>query len=250
MIKIKIPKQNASDDDVIISDLFFKSGEYVEEGDIIFGYETSKADFEFEAENSGFLYYNFSVGDSVQVQTDVAYLSDSELTSDEIKKIFPVSDETNFSEKNITKKALKLIKENSIDVKEFKEDLITEKVVKDFLNRITKKEPTVNINFKENDIVIMGIGGHASMCIDILLEQNDFKLVGFIDKIETIDKKYNLNYLGSLENLDKLISMGLKNLIIGVGFSGNLKKREKYYDEFSKKINIPTIIHKKSNNRK
>jgi sugar O-acyltransferase (sialic acid O-acetyltransferase NeuD family) len=246
MIKIKIPKQNASDDDVIIFDLFFKSGEYVEEGDIIFGYETSKADFEFETDNSGFLYYNFSVGDSVQVQTDVAYLSDSELTSDEIKKIFPVSDETNLSEKNITKRALKLIKENSIDVKEFKEDLITEKVVKEFLSRITKKEPHVNINFKENDIVIMGVGGHASMCIDILLEQNEFNLVGFIDKIEISDKKHNLKYLGSVENLDNLISMGLKNLIIGVGFLGQQNKREKYYDEFSKKINIPTIIHEKS----
>ena len=195
---------------------------------------------------NNFLYYNFSVGDSVQVQTDVAYLSDSELTLDEIKKIFPVSDETNFSEKNITKKALKLIKENSIDVKEFKEDLITEKVVKEFLSSLSKKEPTLNINFKKNDIVIMGIGGHASMCIDILLEQNEFNLVGFIDKIETSDKKHNLNYLGSLENLDNLISMGLKNLIIGVGFAGQLKKREKYYDEFSNKINIPTIIHKKA----
>ena len=157
-------------------------------------------------------------------------MSDSELTSDEIKKIFPVSDETNFSEKNITKKALKLIKENSIDVKEFKEDLITEKVVKEFLSSLFKKEPNVNISFKKNDIVIMGIGGHASMCIDILLEQNKFNLVGFIDKIETSDKKHNLNYLGSLENLDNLISMGLKNLIIGVGFAGQLKKREKYYD--------------------
>jgi sugar O-acyltransferase (sialic acid O-acetyltransferase NeuD family) len=246
MIKIKIPKQNASDDDVIISDILFKSGEYVDKDTIIFEYETSKANFEFEIVNSGFLYYNFSVGDSVQVQTDVAYLSDSELTSDEIKKIFPVANETNFSEKNITKKALKLIKENSIDVKEFKEDLITEKVVKEFLSSLSKKEPTVNINFKKNDIVIMGIGGHASMCIDILLEQNEFNLVGFIDKKETLDKKYNLNYLGSIENLDNLISMGLKNLIIGIGFAGNLKKRDKYYDELSAKINIPTIIHKKA----
>jgi UDP-perosamine 4-acetyltransferase len=84
------------------------------------------------------------------------------------------------------------------------------------------------------------------MCIDILLEQKKFNLVGFIDKIETSDKKYNLNYLGSLENLDNLISMGLKNLIIGIGFTGQLKKREKYYDEFSDKINIPTIIHKRA----
>ena len=246
MIKIKIPKQNASDDDVIISDIFFKSGEYVDEDTIIFEYETSKANFEFEIVDSGFLYFNFSVGDSVRVQTNVAYLSETELNSDEIKKLLPASDEINFSEKNITKKALKLINENSIDVKEFKEDLITEKVVKEFLRKISKKEPTVNINFKKNDIVIMGIGGHASMCIDILLEQNEFNLVGFIDKIETSDKKHNLNYLGSLENLDKLISLGLKNLIIGIGFSGNLKKREKYYDEFCNKINIPTIIHKKS----
>lgn len=244
MIKIKIPKQNASDDDVIISDIFFKSGEYVNEGTIIFEYETSKANFEFETVKSGFLYYNFSVGDSVSVQTDVAYLSDSEFNSDEIKKLFPASTETNISEKNITKKALKLIKENSVDVKEFKEDLITEKVVKEFLNSLSKEEPNLNINFEENDIVIMGIGGHASMCIDILLEQNEFNLVGFIDKYETLDKKHNLNYLGSLENLDNLISMGLKNLIIGVGFAGQLNKREKYYDEFSEKINIPTLIHK------
>ena len=246
MIKIKIPKQNASDDDVIITDIFLKSGEYVDEDTIIFEYETSKANFEFETVNSGFLYYNFSVGDSVKVQTDVAYLSDSELTLDEIKKLFPVSDETNFSDKNITKKALKLINENSIDVKEFKDDLITEKVVKDFLNKPSKKEPDININFKKNDIVMMGIGGHASMCIDILLEQDEYNLVGFIDKFETTDKKYNLDYLGSIENLDNLISMGLKNLIIGIGFSGNLKKRDKYYDELNEKINIPTIIHKKA----
>ena len=36
MIKIKIPKQNASDDDVIISDVFFKNGEYVDEDTRIF----------------------------------------------------------------------------------------------------------------------------------------------------------------------------------------------------------------------
>ena len=243
MIKIKIPKQNASDDDVIISDIYFKSGEYVDEDDIIFEYETSKASFDFETVDSGFLYYNFSVGDSVLVQTDIAYLSDLELSSNEIKKLFPVSVENFFSEKNITKKALKLINENSIDIKGFKEGLITEKVVKEFLNKLSKKEPAIKMDFKQNDIVIMGIKGHASMCIDILFEHDEFNLVGFIDKFETLDEKYNLDYLGSLENLDNLISMGLKNLIIGVGFSNNLKKRENYYDKFSAKINIPTIIH-------
>ena len=91
-------------------------------------------------------------------------------------------------------KVLKFQEEHGA-LKEFKEDLITEKVVKEFLSSLSKKEPTVNINFKKNDIVIMGIGGHASMCIDILLEQNKFNLVGFIDKIETSDKKHNLNYL-------------------------------------------------------
>ena len=50
MVKIKIPKQNASDDEVIISDIFFESGEYVDKDAIIFEYETSKANFEFEKE--------------------------------------------------------------------------------------------------------------------------------------------------------------------------------------------------------
>ena len=146
MINIKIPKQNASDDDVIISEIFFESGEYVDEDTIIFEYETSKANFEFETVNNGFLYFNFSVGDSVRVQTDIAYLSEIELNSDEIKKLFPVSDVTNFTNKNITKKALKLIKENSIDVKEFKEDLITEKVVKEFLSN-SKNDNKINFSF-------------------------------------------------------------------------------------------------------
>jgi len=169
MIKIKIPKQNASDDDVIISDIFFKSGEYVDEDTIIFEYETSKANFEFETVNSGFLYYNFSVGDSVQVQTDIAYLSDSELNLDKIKKLFPVSDETNFSEKNITKKALKLIKENSIDVKEFKEDLITEKVVKEFLSN-SKDDNKINFSFpvfkERKEVELLGN----------LVKLNDYKI--------------------------------------------------------------------------
>ena len=246
MINIKIPKQNASDDEVTISDIFFKSGEYIEEHSIIFEYETSKAVFEFDTPDKGFLYYNFSVGDAVRVQTDVAYLSELKLTQEEIKNLFPVSEEINLSDVNITKKALKLITKHSINLKEFNESLITEKVVNEFLSKKLSSEPNINTNFNENDIVIVGIKGHASMCIDILLEQDEFNLVGFIDKIETLDKKYNLNYLGSLDNLDKLISMGLKNLILGVGFSGNLKKREKEYDEYSKKINIPTIIHKKA----
>ena len=54
MIDIKIPKQNASDDEVIISEIFFKSGEYVEKGTIIFEYETSKATFDYEVVHSGF----------------------------------------------------------------------------------------------------------------------------------------------------------------------------------------------------
>lgn len=246
MIEIKIPKQNASDDDVIISEIFFKSGEYVDDDTIIFEYETSKAVFDFVTVKSGFLYYNFSVGDSVKVQKVVAYLSDSELSLEETKKIFSDTSEINSLEKNITKKALKLITEHSIDIKKFKDDLITEKVVLEYLNKLSKKEPKIDINFKDNDIVIMGIGGHASMCIDILLSQDNFNIVGFIDDKELSDKKYNLKYLGSIKNLDSLISMGLKHIIVGIGFSGNLKKRDKYYNEFRKKLNIPTIIHNKS----
>lgn len=109
-----------------------------------------------------------------------------------------------------------------------------------------KKEPFIDFKFKENDIIILGIGGHAGMCIDILLNQKKFNLVGFIDKSKTSDNNFNLKYLGTLDNLDYLIKKGLKNLIIGIGFVGNLKKRDNYYLELSSRINIPTIIHDKA----
>lgn len=101
-------------------------------------------------------------------------------------------------------------------------------------------------SFDDNDIVILGLGGHGGMCVDILLNQKKFNLVGFLDKIKKVDYRYNLKYLGTIDNLDQLIEKGLKNLIIGIGFVGNLEKRDKYFSELSKKINIPTIIHTKA----
>ncbi|MFM1774779.1 MAG: hypothetical protein RJA53_389, partial [Bacteroidota bacterium] len=96
------------------------------------------------------------------------------------------------------------------------------------------------------DIVIVGIGGHAGMCIDILRQSNRYKIVGYIDDNATNDKKYGLKYLGRISDIEVLAKKGLLNAILGIGFVGNLKKREKVYNYLSQFVNIPSIIHRSS----
>jgi sugar O-acyltransferase (sialic acid O-acetyltransferase NeuD family) len=97
--------------------------------------------------------------------------------------------------------------------------------------------------FQENSIVIYGIGGHAGMCIDVLIENNHYEIVGFIDDNVKKDYLYGLKYLGDLKNLNQLIKDGLKNFIIGIGFLYDLNKRNMLYQSLKDKVNIPTIIH-------
>ena len=69
MIELKIPRENANDDDVLINKVFFKNGDKVNKGDILFEFETSKATIEFEAPDIGIL-YDFTITEGAQVSVD------------------------------------------------------------------------------------------------------------------------------------------------------------------------------------
>lgn len=69
MINLKIPRENANDDFVLVTKVFAKAGDKVNLGDILFEFETSKATVEFEATQSGYL-VDFTLNDGMQIPVD------------------------------------------------------------------------------------------------------------------------------------------------------------------------------------
>ena len=76
-------------------------------------------------------------------------------------------------------------------------------------------------------IVILGTGGHAKSCIDLVSNSKKFKLLGLISKNQKKigDKIFNIRIIGSDKDLNKILKK-CKNIMIGIGFLGNSKKKE------------------------
>ncbi len=90
-------------------------------------------------------------------------------------------------------------------------------------------------------IILIGAGGHAESCLDVILLTKKFHVLGFIDKKK---KKNILNYkvLGD-ENYLKKIKKKSFGLHISLGFIKSPKKRIKLFNEFKKlKFDFPVII--------
>ena len=94
-------------------------------------------------------------------------------------------------------------------------------------------------------IILIGAGGHAKSCLDVILLTKKFKILGFIDT----KKKINLlNYkvLGNDKHLKRIKKKSL-NLHVSLGFIKSPVKRIKLFNEF-KKLNFkfPVIISPKA----
>src|SRR6056297_3298032 len=74
-IPVLMPRQGQSVESCIIGQWYKSVGDEVNEGDILFSYETDKASFEEEAKESGVLLaVFFEEGDEVPVLTNVAVI--------------------------------------------------------------------------------------------------------------------------------------------------------------------------------
>tara|TARA_B100001250_G_scaffold414630_1_gene454982 strand:- start:6402 stop:7433 length:1032 start_codon:yes stop_codon:yes gene_type:complete len=241
---IRIPKEGASDSKVLINSLSKRNGDLVSSGDVLCEFETSKTVMELESEHDGFVYFLCSEKMEVAVGGIFCIISTRKLSSDEISNIKNDINKPSNPDPDIiiTKKAQLLIKKHKINVNQLPHKVISEKVINDYIAK-NLKSYKIDYSFKNDDILIYGIGGHAGMCIDILKKDKKYNLVGFIDDNEKKDPVYSLKYFGSSDVIDGLAKSGLKNIILGIGFLNNLKKRDMIYKKLSKVFNIPSIIH-------
>ena len=84
-------------------------------------------------------------------------------------------------------------------------------------------------------IILIGGGGHALSCIDIINQNKNFDLIGFFD--HDIKKKKILNYNNLFLTNPDINSFQTETnfLIMGIGFINNSKDRDKLINEFNEK---------------
>ena len=92
-------------------------------------------------------------------------------------------------------------------------------------------------------ILLIGAGGHARSCIDVLEEENQFEIAGLIEKGESISNE-SLGYpvIGTDDDL-KVLRQQYKNALITVGQIKSPKIRIKLYQLLKElDFTLPVII--------
>jgi len=120
-IPVMMPRQGQSVESCILGQWYKEVGEEVNEGDILFSYETDKASFEEEAKEDGILLATFfEEGDEIPVLTNVAVIGKAGESADEFRpgastSSAPDASDTEPVEKEETPKVVEFEVETSTD---------------------------------------------------------------------------------------------------------------------------------------
>ena len=96
----------------------------------------------------------------------------------------------------------------------------------------------------KNAIVIIGAGGHAKTCIEIIQQNNEYEIIGIVDnKLSPGTEILNIKVIGDNSVL-KLRSDGVLYAINGVGSVNNPSARKKiFYMLKDLSFEIPNLVH-------
>lgn len=171
MKQIEIPRENANDDEVLITNIYVDNFQSVMVGDPLIEFETSKAAIEIEAAAAGIISLNISVGDTVPVGKVVAIIDFEKRVFDKVEDHKPKDAEVNSV---FSAKALKLIEENNLTFDMFNElAFVKEADVLTFLNSKTD-DSSLNLSrkFSENEIALYGAGLQCQVVLDLIESEN------------------------------------------------------------------------------
>jgi len=95
-------------------------------------------------------------------------------------------------------------------------------------------------------IIIIGSGGHATSCIDVIQNENKFQIFGIVTKDKKIKKLLNYNVVGYDDDFN-VLSKKIPNAFIGIGQIKDYQKRLFYYQKLLKlNFKLPSILSPQS----
>lgn len=246
IFKVIVPHVDVNDNNVIVGDWYVKEGDFVKKGDTICLLETSKTVFELNAEINGYIKnIKFKAEENVLMGEVICCIVDQ---YDEVIEDNKVNSNQSKSKVAVcaTERAIQLAQEKNVNLANIvKKGIILEKDIINYLNA-KDNEPDIGKEYiKDNAIIIIGAGGHAKTCIDLIKQTKEYSIAGVIDnKIKKGNTVLGVPVIGSDNDLKKIFSLGIKKAILAVGAVTNHFVREMLYKKI-KDIGFvfPTIIH-------
>ncbi len=178
-----------------IVEIYINNNEYVKKGDTVCTVETTKVAIDIEAQESGYIEFLFKKNDKVKFGEILFIIKESETEAvvQHTNKVEenPGADRADEGEMVITKKAREFMAANGIKEKDIgKKGLIKLEDVKELLDLQYESQKTSPkalegtkgwiVNNRKR-IVIIGGGAGGEVVADILLDNPECEVVGFID---------------------------------------------------------------------
>lgn len=251
---IRIEKETVSDDEYTITEVYRESGSEVEKGELLFSFETSKADVDVEAGSSGFLYHKLEPNLTVKVGDIAAYITvesisdPSDLFEEEISSGTESHKENEWEGVRVSESAMKLIRENGLTRKDFPNaKILREKEVLKAVEgrRADSKSPVVQHDANYNNVIIIGGRGGAKMVIEAIRSTGYVGIEGIIDdQLKKGDHVMGVPVLGGDDELETLRKKGFRNVVLSFSALHDLPSREKKYRELKTKgYQFPNVVH-------
>lgn len=251
---IVVKKEGVSDDSYKVIELYTQNGSWVEEGELILCFETSKTAIDIESPKKGYVFFDTNEQEEVVIGQTIAVISDEKSFSyrDWFDLINGIKEEKSAhpAQVIISKAAQRILDETTIDISVFKElKMITRKDVEDYLSSL-KEISKINqeLTIDKNSVLIFGGGGHAKMCIDIIKQTRTHSIIGIVDdNIPAQTEVLGVPVLGTINTTDLLIKKGLQFAVLGIGGVLNKGLRKKVFLSLKEMdLHIPNIIHPSS----
>lgn len=252
MKKYFVEKFNASDDTFKVTEVYINSGAFINKGELILSIESSKADIDIEANESGYIYIIFSKGDNINVGELFYLISDEIITNS--NDFFNINNNNKLEGYTISKKANNLLIQHELNPELINKRIIKEVDVLEYINNHKKSldnfDEKLLLSYDEKliPIVIIGAGGGAKMCIDALRDSNDFIVVGLLDDSVSLGTKVlGVPVVGNLNSINSLLDIHISNFVIAFGVLEKRKKRYELYLSLKERgCSFPNIIHPKA----
>lgn len=248
----EVERFNANDDLYKLSNILFEDSVWVNEGDLIAEFETSKSSVEVFAVASGYFRALALVGDFLKPGAAFVafYSSIAELEENLDSKIFP-KDSLEFEpggveeelvdasiELQLTERARKYIEDNKFDITELK----SSKKYYRYKDVLSHYSPLRFL--QKNSLILLGGAGTSNMLLDLIRRSSNVAVAGILDSNLDIGSNVNgVPVLGGDELLPDLYDLNLRNVVLSFTSLDNLEsRRERYHSLKADGFNFPNLI--------
>ncbi|MBN2563464.1 MAG: NeuD/PglB/VioB family sugar acetyltransferase [Phycisphaerae bacterium] len=259
-IPVYVPMLNANDDVCILVEIHAACGELVRRGALLFSLETSKTHADVEAPHDGYFYTPYSSGQELRVASLLAVIGPAPEALPEIfRRLDSVAmhDETPPAAEGrvrMSKAAVELARRYGLSEEDFNGmDLVTTAEIERLWGR-QQRCPHPNAGVIPGDavrtpeggrVVVVGAGGHAGMCLDVLRSSGSWEVAGFLDPARPVGEQlWGLPILGGDEYLRICVRESISSAVNAVGSVTDPGHRAEVFERIREAgLRTPNLVH-------